>query len=164
MSKPRKRLIVSSDDELGWQDSDQPFLNSDKIAPSHSSSASMDGLFTAWMRTPWNPYRLARATASQTTSIYVLLVFMPFGIIGGVLGWQSIFVSIFNFLAILPLCSLVSYASDELSFYLGELLGGLLSATFGNCVELLVSHALNNLLFLKILTPGDVYCSLASSP
>ena len=107
-------------------------------------------------------YRVARTKASQENSIYVLLILMPPGIIGGMLGWQSIFVSIFNFLAILPLCSAVSYACDELSFYLGELLGGLLSATFGNCVELLVSHAFH--FAPTIFVDGtDVSCSLAYS-
>ncbi|OXV05659.1 hypothetical protein Egran_06573 [Elaphomyces granulatus] len=147
MSKPRKRLIVSSDNETGGLDNahEQPFLivnpdNNKASAPSHSPPASttmMNGILTAWMQSPLDVYRVARTKASQENSIYVLLILMPPGIIGGMLGWQSIFVSIFNFLAILPLCSGVSYACDELSFYLGELLGGLLSATFGNCVELL---------------------------
>lgn len=47
-------------------------------------------------------------------------------------------VSLSNLLGIIPLSGLVSYAADELSDVVGELLGGLINATFGNAVELVV--------------------------
>jgi hypothetical protein len=46
--------------------------------------------------------------------------------------------SVFNFLAIIPLSATVSNISDELSDELGDLWGGLINATFGNAVELIV--------------------------
>ncbi len=45
---------------------------------------------------------------------------------------------ILNFLAIIPLASLLSFATEELSVKLGQTLGGLLNASFGNAVELIV--------------------------
>ncbi len=65
---------------------------------------------------------------------------MPLGIIAGALGWDPIAVFVLNFLAIIPLASLLSFATEELSVKLGQTLGGLLNATFGNAVELIVRH------------------------
>lgn len=44
-----------------------------------------------------------------------------------------------NFIAIIPLAALLSYATEEISLRIGEVLGGLLNATFGNAVELIVA-------------------------
>lgn len=69
----------------------------------------------------------------------ILLVFVPLGIIGGVLEWDPVVVFVLNFLAIVPLAGLLSFATEELAAKLGQTLGGLLNATFGNAVELIVS-------------------------
>jgi Ca2+:H+ antiporter len=47
-------------------------------------------------------------------------------------------ISAFNFLAIIPLSALVSDASDTIGNRWGSLVGGLVNATFGNTVELIV--------------------------
>jgi Ca2+:H+ antiporter len=44
-----------------------------------------------------------------------------------------------NFLAIIPLASLLSFATEQLAATMGQTLGGLVNATFGNAVELIVS-------------------------
>ena len=79
-------------------------------------------------------------TFQTLTSNYVnvLLIFVPLGIISGAVGWSPTATFILNFLAIIPLASLLSFATEELSFKLGQTLGGLLNATFGNAVELIV--------------------------
>ncbi|KAL9125372.1 MAG: hypothetical protein Q9217_005419 [Psora testacea] len=71
--------------------------------------------------------------------VNVLLVFVPVGIIAGALHWNPTAIFILNFLAIIPLASLLSFATEELSVKLGQTLGGLLNATFGNAVELIIS-------------------------
>ncbi|KAL9080691.1 MAG: hypothetical protein Q9157_000578 [Trypethelium eluteriae] len=71
--------------------------------------------------------------------VNVLLVFVPAGIITGALGTNPTAVFILNFLAIIPLASLLSFATEELAAKLGQTIGGLLNATFGNAVELIVS-------------------------
>jgi len=71
--------------------------------------------------------------------VNVLLIFVPLGIIAGELGWPSTATFILNFLAIIPLAALLSFATEELSLEVGETLGGLMNATFGNAVELIVS-------------------------
>ncbi|CAM9010292.1 unnamed protein product [Wickerhamomyces anomalus] len=75
----------------------------------------------------------------KSSPVNFLLVFVPLGIIAGKLGWSSTSVFILNFLAIIPLASLLAFATEDLSCHVGETLGGLLNATFGNAVELIVS-------------------------
>ena len=79
--------------------------------------------------------------------VNVLLVFVPLGIISGALHWNPTVVFILNFFAIMPLASLLSFATEELSVPLGQTLGGLMNATFGNAVELIVRLCLSDLLF-----------------
>ena len=74
--------------------------------------------------------------------VNVLLVFVPLGIIAGALHWNPNVIFILNFLAIIPLASLLSFATEELSVPLGQTLGGLLNATFGNAVELIVRYVI----------------------
>lgn len=64
---------------------------------------------------------------------------VPIGIAAGALGWSSTAVFTINFFAIIPLAAVLSFATEEISIKLGETLGGLLNATFGNAVELIVS-------------------------
>lgn len=88
------------------------------------------------------PGRVAHLTWATLASNYVnvLLVFVPIGIIAGALHWNPTAVFILNFIAIIPLASLLSFATEEISAKLGQTLGGLMNATFGNAVELIVRH------------------------
>ncbi|KAF6513053.1 hypothetical protein HZS61_007311 [Fusarium oxysporum f. sp. conglutinans] len=74
-----------------------------------------------------------------SNSVNVLLVMVPLGIIAGKLGWSPTAIFTINFFAIIPLAAVLSFATEEISMKLGETLGGLLNATFGNAVELIVS-------------------------
>ncbi|CCH45353.1 Vacuolar cation/proton exchanger 5 [Wickerhamomyces ciferrii] len=74
-----------------------------------------------------------------SSPVNFLLIFAPLGIIAGKLGWSSNAIFALNFLAIIPLASLLAFATEELASHVGETLGGLLNATFGNAVELIVS-------------------------
>lgn len=67
-----------------------------------------------------------------------LLIFVPVGMASGFLGWNSTANFVLNFLAIIPLAAMLSFATEELSKSVGPTLGGLLNATFGNAVELIV--------------------------
>ena len=71
--------------------------------------------------------------------INLMLVFVPVGIALEYAGINKIVVFVINFLAIIPLAAVLSYATEELALYIGEVMGGLLNATFGNAVELIVS-------------------------
>ncbi|KAJ6619688.1 Sodium/calcium exchanger protein-domain-containing protein [Mycena sp. CBHHK59/15] len=70
----------------------------------------------------------------------VLLVFIP-------ISWAFNFaqkdshtlIFVFSFLSIIPLAKLLAFATDELSMRVGQTLAGLLNATLGNAVELIVA-------------------------
>ncbi|KAB8204962.1 plasma membrane calcium-transporting ATPase [Aspergillus parasiticus] len=68
----------------------------------------------------------------------VMLVFVFLGILSGARGWDPSAVFMLNFLAIFPLASLLSFATEELSKSVGQTVGGLINATFGNAVEMIV--------------------------
>lgn len=91
-----------------------------------------------WVRWPAHVAHLTWLTLSSNY-VNVLLVFVPLGIVSGVLEWSAATVFSLNFLAIMPLASLLSFATEELATTMGQTLGGLLNATFGNAVELIVS-------------------------
>ncbi|OAL06308.1 calcium/proton exchanger [Phaeosphaeriaceae sp. SRC1lsM3a] len=87
------------------------------------------------------PKHVIHLTYATLASNYVnvLLVFVPLGIIAGAGNWNPTVTFILNFIAIIPLAALLSFATEELSAKLGQTLGGLMNATFGNAVELIVS-------------------------
>jgi Ca2+:H+ antiporter len=93
-----------------------------------------------WKTLPKHVVHLTWATLASNY-VNVLLVFVPVGILAGILGWNPTAVFILNFIAIIPLAALLSFATEELSAKLGQTLGGLMNATFGNAVELIVSCA-----------------------
>lgn len=70
----------------------------------------------------------------------VLLVFIPISwAMNFALPDQHTLTFVFAFLAIIPLAKLLAFATDELSLRVGQTLAGLLNATLGNAVELIVS-------------------------
>lgn len=90
-----------------------------------------------WVRWPFLCLHLT-CEILKTNYVNILLIFVPLGIVAGALKWDPTAVFILNFLAIIPLASLLSFATEELSIPLGQTIGGLLNATFGNAVELIV--------------------------
>ncbi|KAK6459123.1 Ca2+/H+ antiporter [Scheffersomyces xylosifermentans] len=75
----------------------------------------------------------------KSSPVNYLLVFVPLGLAAGYLNWSPNAIFWINFCAIVPLASILAYATEELAEEVGETVGGLLNATFGNAVELIVS-------------------------
>ncbi|KAK4156516.1 Sodium/calcium exchanger protein-domain-containing protein [Chaetomidium leptoderma] len=72
--------------------------------------------------------------------INVLLIAAPAGIaINFVPSVDRVAVFVVNFIAIVPLAAMLGFATEEIALRVGETLGGLLNATFGNAVELIVA-------------------------
>ncbi|KAK3353114.1 putative vacuolar membrane-associated protein [Lasiosphaeria hispida] len=70
----------------------------------------------------------------------ILLVAAPAGIaLNYIPSVSRVVVFIINFIAIVPLAAMLSFATEEIALRTGETLGGLLNATFGNAVELIVA-------------------------
>lgn len=93
-----------------------------------------------YVRMPSNFVRLTWLTLASNY-VNILLVFVPAGIVLGALDANPTAIFVVNFLAIVPLAALLSFATEELSVKLGQTIGGLMNATFGNAVELIVSIA-----------------------
>jgi Ca2+:H+ antiporter len=93
-------------------------------------------------RRPWAKALIYTGDVTKATlcSSYanVLLVFVPLGIVSAALEWNPTAVFTLNFLAMFPLASLLSYSTDELSAKVGLIVGGLINASFGNAVEMIV--------------------------
>jgi len=70
---------------------------------------------------------------------YVILIFIPLGFIAHFLNWSDTWVFALNFMAIIPLAKLLEFGTEDISLRVGQTIGGLLNATFGNAVELIVS-------------------------
>ncbi|CAG8925638.1 unnamed protein product [Penicillium salamii] len=91
-----------------------------------------------WVQWPTHVVHLTWKTLVRDY-VNLLLICVPLGIVAGALGWDSTAVFTLNFFAIIPLASLLSFATEELAATMGQALGGLMNATFGNAVELIVS-------------------------
>ncbi|KAF2083195.1 calcium/proton exchanger [Saccharata proteae CBS 121410] len=70
--------------------------------------------------------------------VNLLLFLVPVGFAVNYAHLNGIVVFVINFIAIIPLAGMLSYATEELALHVGETLGGLLNASFGNAVELIV--------------------------
>ncbi|KAM0276376.1 hypothetical protein ACHAQH_006824 [Verticillium albo-atrum] len=108
----------------------QFFFDSNRTPGSDS-----DNVFVKYSAYTWH------VTKVTLLSNYVnfLLFMVPLGIVAGQMNWGATAVFTINFFAIIPLAAVLSYATEQISMKLGESLGGLLNATFGNAVELIVS-------------------------
>ncbi|PSR77635.1 hypothetical protein PHLCEN_2v7825 [Hermanssonia centrifuga] len=71
----------------------------------------------------------------------ILLVFVPLSATAHYANWDAAFRFSFSFIAIMPLAALLGTATDQLSLKLGQTLSGLLNASFGNAVEIIVGIA-----------------------
>jgi Ca2+:H+ antiporter len=100
-----------------------------------------DGDESVWTAKPKRWSHMVWLTLSSNY-VNVLLVFVPAGIAVGALHLNPVLVFVLNFLAIIPLASLLSFATEELSATLGQTIGGLMNASFGNAVELIVGAQL----------------------
>ncbi|KAI3335690.1 calcium/proton exchanger [Ustulina deusta] len=91
-----------------------------------------------WVKYPAHVWHVVKATL-LSSPVNILLFAVPIGIVAGKTHWDPISVFVINFFAIIPLAAVLSFATEQISAELGEALGGLLNATFGNAVELIVS-------------------------
>ncbi|XP_011620859.1 vacuolar cation/proton exchanger 3 isoform X2 [Amborella trichopoda] len=119
-------------------------ISSPVIRKSHGSEASSNGPFPIFSHT----WISKRSRNRVFTSIYIVLIkakinlLLPCGPLAILLhyltgkhGW----VFFFSSLGITPLAERLGYATEQLAFYTGPTVGGLLNATFGNATEMIIS-------------------------
>ncbi|TQV90102.1 sodium/calcium transporter [Cordyceps javanica] len=72
----------------------------------------------------------------------VFLIAAPVGIaLNYALNTSETAVFLVSFVAIIPIASLLTFATEEIEHQVGPIVGGLLNATFGNAVELIIAVA-----------------------
>lgn len=112
-----------------------------------SPSTSHPKISGSWVLTKVNRFSLLR-------SIYVVLIkgkigfllpFVPLTVVLHYLSEKHGWIFFFSLLGIIPLAERLGYATEQLAFYTGPTVGGLLNATFGNATEMIISmYALKN--------------------
>ncbi|QRW09870.1 Sodium/calcium exchanger protein [Ceratobasidium sp. AG-Ba] len=112
----------------------------------------------------------AKNTLTQSW-LNVFLVFIPLSWAGHWAGWNHSTTFAFAFLGVIPLTKLLDYGGEQMSLYLGESLGDLISITLGNAIEgilaiflltscqlkLLQSTTIGVLLLHLLLVPGMTF-------
>ncbi|WP_409304367.1 calcium/proton exchanger [Peribacillus sp. SCS-155] len=83
---------------------------------------------------------------------------LPLSVIGSLLHWPSVIMFGIYCLTIIALASFMGRATESLAVVMGPRIGGLLNATFGNAVELIIS-----IFSLKAGLVGVVLASLTGS-
>ncbi|WP_433747307.1 calcium/proton exchanger [Falsibacillus pallidus] len=69
----------------------------------------------------------------------LVLIGVPLSIIGSLMHWPSVMMFIIYCVSIIALASYMGRATESLAIVAGPRVGGLLNATFGNAVELIIS-------------------------
>jgi Ca2+:H+ antiporter len=69
----------------------------------------------------------------------LLLVTVPLGVAAAKLEWPPWLIFWLNFLALIPISGYLGAATEDISSYTSEVIAGLLNATFGNVVEMMVA-------------------------
>lgn len=96
----------------------------------------------------------------MANKVFLILVFIgvPLSVVGTMMHWSSIIMFIIYCLTIIALSSFMGRATESLAIVTGPRVGGLLNATFGNAVELIIS-----VFALKAGLTGVVLASLTGS-
>eukprot|EP00931_Biecheleriopsis_adriatica_P123992 TRINITY_DN9906_c0_g1_i1.p1 TRINITY_DN9906_c0_g1~~TRINITY_DN9906_c0_g1_i1.p1 ORF type:complete len:494 (+),score=79.40 TRINITY_DN9906_c0_g1_i1:86-1567(+) len=111
------------------QDQDEEQFSGGMSAPSSDSVQVVAG-----------PHNLTGLATIFLHPFSVLLLAVPLGLLSEPLGWGDSWTFWLNFLALVPLAKILGDATEELAASLNnDTVTGLLNATFGNAVEMIVS-------------------------
>lgn len=92
----------------------------------------------------------------------VLLLFVPVGIASKYMGYNSAVVFFCNFFAIIPLGGLVRAGTEVFSASAGPVIGGLVTATFGKAVEMIMCIQAVRLNLIRVVQ-GNLLGSILSN-
>jgi len=73
--------------------------------------------------------------------LYALLLAVPLALLAGALGFPIAVRFVLAVLGVIPLAGLIGMTTEELTRHVGQRVGGLLNATFGNAAELIIGLA-----------------------
>jgi Ca2+:H+ antiporter len=106
-----------------------------------SSGASNDPTVAAAEAPPLSVKEDAQAVWAMIREqpLNLMLLAAPLAVWASLGGWSDLWVFVCNFLVMIPLANLLGEATESLAFHTGETIGGLVNATFGNAVEVIVA-------------------------
>ncbi|WCJ32538.1 Vacuolar cation/proton exchanger 5 [Euphorbia peplus] len=110
-------------------------LQSERIAEYGSVSSSYPAGTKRWTKTACRSVKIV----VLSSKLNFLMLFGPLAIIVHVYSGHSGWVFTLSLLSIAPLAERLGYATEQLAFYTGPTVGGLLNATFGNATELIIA-------------------------
>ncbi|KAJ4471581.1 calcium proton exchanger [Lentinula aciculospora] len=114
----------------------------DQLEPHPSTTLGRSGTFASLL-TPSKKVgpspTMFQSFRSILCRINLLLLCIPVSWALNFASDNDTLIFVFSFLAIIPLAKLLAFATDELSMRVGQTLAGLLNATLGNAVELIVA-------------------------
>ncbi|KAH8699196.1 putative vacuolar calcium ion transporter [Talaromyces proteolyticus] len=101
------------------------------------SSAPRSGRNSLLKNATLETFRIIKVVWFQSIVNWFLFL-VPVALVASTNDWDTSSVFVLNFLAILALSSVLSFATDELAKSTGQTLGALVNATFGNALEMIV--------------------------
>ncbi|GAA6052372.1 hypothetical protein JCM3770_000210 [Rhodotorula araucariae] len=84
-------------------------------------------------------WRSSLLNIARYSYLNLLLVFVPVSWICHFTNQSPTLIFVVSFVAIVPLAALLGFATEDIALRVGETIGGLLNATFGNAVELIIA-------------------------
>ncbi|CAK9012408.1 Vacuolar calcium ion transporter (High copy number undoes manganese protein 1) (Manganese resistance 1 protein) (Vacuolar Ca(2+)/H(+) exchanger) [Durusdinium trenchii] len=87
---------------------------------------------------PNNLHGLVNIARSNPILSLMLVSCVPLGFVANAMQLQPAYIFFCNFLAIIPLAWIIGKSTEDLSTAVGQTMGGLLNASFGNLVEMLL--------------------------
>ena len=139
----RSFCSINASTYVPWLKSLVPTIGDLDTSPSnlHGSLALSAPFSNRWCIRSW-PWSCSQGILNivQTNPILSLLLvcFVPLGFASHALGFQPSYVFGCNFMAIIPLAWIIGKSTEDLSAAVGQTMGGLLNASFGNLVEMLL--------------------------
>ncbi|KAJ4478475.1 Sodium/calcium exchanger protein-domain-containing protein [Lentinula aciculospora] len=125
-SPSERTSLLPNGDRRNFSESDNSFIHRTSLLFKAEGETSHHDSFKFFIFGSW---------------VNILLVFVPLSVISHNLDWDAALRFSFSFLSIVPLASLLGTATDQMSTKLGQTLAGLLNASFGNAVEIIVGIA-----------------------
>lgn len=125
-SKPRRRKYLLFGPR---KDSEEVALQKKE----EKKAKKREGRSNSWLKRDKQKFTAVGQLKATILNSYIniLLVFVPIGIAVNYAGISPVGVFVINFIAIIPLAAMLSYATEEIALRTGETIGGLLNATFG---------------------------------
>ena len=110
----------------------------DKMAPEQARATTANPVLRALAYIGLDLTGPGRASIFQII-IYALLIFIPIAFVVRFLHLGELLLFITSAAAIIPLAKILGSATEELAIRVGSGIGGLLNATFGNAVEMIIA-------------------------